>query len=351
VLTLQGVHNAANTTWIPAGVRQYEQARTQEANKVIKPLTVFVVGAGASVPFKFPSGLGLLRDARIQKADKIRQWTHDKVIREELVQFCDRLRDCQELSLDAMLEYQPAHFQAAGKRLIADRLLRCEATSRGVASEGGDWIEHLFALMAEGVGNTADFLYHNAVWFVTYNYDRLIEHKLMAGLRSKYHADWKNHQQKILERVIHLHGSLGDLAEGTENYVPFGAMTSSRIGTEYDRELTEFMPSCERSIRIVHEVQDDSSFTHARGLLATAERVFFLGFGFGVKNVDRLNLSCVNEKAHVCYTRYGMTDQEWAYYIREPFNRAQIKNTRHSDPSWDSLRVIREHIGELVTRY
>jgi hypothetical protein len=319
---------------------------------MIKPLTVFVVGAGASVPFKFPSGLSLLRDAKVQKARVISQRIHDKIAGEDLHQFREMLRDCQELSLDAALESQPPILQAAGKWLIADQLLRCEAASRGVAPDGGDWIEHLFSLMTDGVGNTTDFLYYNAVWFVTYNYDRLIEHKLMAGLRSKYRQDWTNHKQKILERVIHLHGSLGDLNEGSQNYVPFGAVTTGgRAGSEYDRELAECMPSCERSIRIVHEVQDNQQFSQARGLLTQAERVFFLGFGFGVKNVDRLDLSCVNEKASVCYTRYGMTDQEWAYYIREPFNRAKITNTRGSSPGWDSLQLIRENIGELVTRY
>ena len=320
---------------------------------MIKPLTVFVVGAGASVPFKFPSGLSLLREAKMQKARVIAQWTHGKVDGEDLQQFNEMLRDCQELSLDAALESQPPIFQGAGKRLIADRLLRCEATSRGVAAEGGDWIQHLFSLMAEGVGNAADFLSCNAVWFVTYNYDRLIEHKLMAGLRSKYRLDYAGHRQKILERVIHLHGSLGDLTEGSQNYVPFGALAAGtpHSGTEYERELAGFMLSSERSIRIVHEVEDNEQFSRARGLLTEAERVFFLGFGFGVKNVDRLNLSCVNEKASVCYTRYGMTEQEWAYYIREPFNRARIKNTRETSPGWDSLQLIRENIGELVTRY
>ena len=74
------------------------------------------------MPFNFPSGLSLLRDAKIQKAGKIAEWTHGKVAGTDFQQFCDRLRDCQELSLDAMLEYQPPDFQAAGKRLIADRL-------------------------------------------------------------------------------------------------------------------------------------------------------------------------------------------------------------------------------------
>lgn len=335
-----------------AETKDSSHERFEAAQSMIKPLTVFVVGAGASVPFKFPSGLSLLRDAKVQKASQISQRIHEKVHGEDLRQFCEMLRDCQEMSLDAALESQPPILQASGKWLIADQLLRCEATSRGVAADGGDWIQHLFSLMADGVGNTADFLYYNAVWFVTYNYDRLIEHKLIAGLRSKYRQDWLSHKHKILERVVHLHGSLGDLNEESQNHVPFGAVsTAGRAGTEYDRDLTGFMPSCERSIRIVHEVQDNEQFSQARGLLMQAERVFFLGFGFGVKNVDRLNLSCVNEKASVCYTRYGMTDQEWAYYIREPFNRAKIKNTRDSNPTWDSLQLIREHVGELVTRY
>jgi len=50
-------------------------------------------------------------------------------------------------------------------------------------------------------------------------------------------------------------------------------------------------------------------------------------------------------------TARGQASPDCSFYIREPFNRTKIKNTHDSNPSWGSLRLVRENMGELVARY
>jgi|HubBroStandDraft_4_1064222.scaffolds.fasta_scaffold500292_2 hypothetical protein len=87
-----------------------------------------------------------------------------------------------------MLETQPAHIQAARKRLIARKILIAESNMRGPPT--WDWFSYLFSRMTEGItgqgaAGLGDFFKRNKRRFVTYSYDRLVEHKLLAGLRAR----------------------------------------------------------------------------------------------------------------------------------------------------------------------
>src|SRR5262245_42757739 len=92
---------------------------------MLKFNTVFVIGAGASMPFNFPSGAGLFSDIRRLTPDDLRVQVGG-LSRDGAAAFAAVIGDSQEESLDAMLEQQPLEFQAAGKRFIAAQLLRAE---------------------------------------------------------------------------------------------------------------------------------------------------------------------------------------------------------------------------------
>lgn len=97
----------------------------------------------------------------------------------------------------------------------------------------------------------------------------------------------------VLDRVdvIHLHGRLGCLPwqEGI-NVVQFGE-------TQITPQIYEM---ARKEIRIVHEKIDDrdSEFISARRILQEAKRIYFMGFGYGRQNVDRLKFGEV--KTEVC---------------------------------------------------
>jgi hypothetical protein len=324
---------------------------------MLKFRTVFVLGAGASMPYKFPSGATLLDDAKKLNQESLRELINDYLHSGRDLELLAALADTQEESLDAMLEYQPEHIQIAGKRLIAQEILRCEhrfARQQGLVEN--DWIAHLFSRMAYGAGSdVATFFNSNDVHFVTYNYDRLIEYKLMSGLRAKYGAN-KSHWLPISQRVIHLHGSVGELVEDSPHRVPFAA--NFNTGKDVGHSIKSVLPLTDKTIKIVHEPKDnDKEFERARAVLCQADVVFFLGFGFGATNVDRLNWSCLKKSCTVRFTRYHMTDAETLLYIHEPFAKAGLqinigeKHQGYPPQDWDCIRLLRENLTLLVERY
>ena len=86
---------------------------------------VLVLGAGASVPYKFPSGIGLVREALYPHGvtDKLDDHLSKiGVSEQELVYFRKELRDSLPTSLDTFLELR-GEFQPLGKKIIAYLLI------------------------------------------------------------------------------------------------------------------------------------------------------------------------------------------------------------------------------------
>jgi hypothetical protein len=83
-------------------------------------------------------------------------------------------------------------------------------------------------------------------------------------------------------KVVHLHGDLGAL----------GDCIDEDAGTRpYESSVSDMaIKLAARRIRIVHEeIADEPQFRDARELLAAAEQIWFLGFGYLPKNVERLD--------------------------------------------------------------
>jgi hypothetical protein len=319
---------------------------------MLKHKTVFVLGAGASIPYGFPSGAEMLREAKQLSCEDIRARTNNALHPDQEGVLREALVDTQEESLDSMLETQLAHIQAAGKRLIARRILEAEDGMRAPPTR--DWFSYLFSRMTEGItgqgaGGLQDFLNRNNITFVTYNYDRLVEHKLMAGLRAKYGAT-QNHWPEVLGRIIHLHGSVGDISPSSLRYVPWSADFRNKKSLDFN--VGAVLTWSEQSIKVVHEPKPDAQeFQRARGVLGQAERVFFLGFGFGRTNVDRLDFGCIQKQAVIRFTRHKMTDGETNLYILPPLKKAGLGNYGHSPADGDCLALLQENITALVDRY
>jgi hypothetical protein len=297
----------------------------------------------------------MLDDAKMYDAAALRGMTSGSLNEDQQQELLSALSDTQEDSLDAMLETQPDYIQKAGKRIISKRILECEVNEqdyiRGIRSdrkEFRNWFSYLFSRMTEGTNSLKSFFESNSVTFITYNYDRLIEHKLMSGLRAKFHAgedDWET----IRSKVIHLHGSVGDIQPSARR-VPWGlGLADDRSGQQ---QVLSALVWSEETIKIVHEPKPDAEeFKLAKAALAQADCVYFLGFGFGRPNVDRLDFSAVNHDAQIRYTRLGMTESEANLYVLEPLRKAKANRFQIEKLEFDALALLREYIHELVDRY
>lgn len=320
---------------------------------MINTPTVFVVGAGASVPYGFPTGGDLLSHAKSSGAAGLWQQIMPKLCGAVLTgDLRDAISACENESVDALLEQRP-DILMPGKYFIATRILYHESACPGATNSGGEWLRYLYSRMIEGVSDYREFWNLNKVTFVTFNYDRLIEYKLSSGLQAQFNLN-ADQVERVLAAapVIHLHGSAGTLHR-SENQVPFAAAWDN-VSHYSEKSVVE---RAANAIKIVHEASGDTpEFKRAHDAMKTAEHAYFLGFGFGVANVKRLNLANLRRSnVSIFLTRLGMTEQEYSMYVRTPFVQAgpidPIVGSGLSDPSarnWDSLQLLRESVGLLL---
>lgn len=276
---------------------------------MIRKRTVFVLGAGASVPYGFSTGIKLLEKARGTTIDNLMGNAARQLTPVAKRDFSQALEDNMLSSIDAMLEHRQ-DLWPVGKRVMAALLYAEEKSARPPADD--DWMSLVFENMASNAA-TAEQFAQNPVTFVTFNYDRYLEYRFIRGLTARYRIDDRAAWEALKGLgFIHVHGSLGDLpAQRPQEtrlgeVVPLGAPESDEVYT-----LGLALPLAENSIRIVHDAAVGPAYEAARAALTNAEQAIFLRFGFGRENVARLQTSSINPATSPVYAAaYGMTEAE-----------------------------------------
>jgi hypothetical protein len=265
--------------------------------------TVFILGAGASNPYGLPLGAGLknlvLSNYNNVQGHAVHLYNTTPFGQDQVGAFISGLRFSGLSSVDAFLERRP-NFLEVGKATMGIELLFCEAGAN-LWQDGSNWLTYLYGNM---IGGSLEEFTKNQVSFVTFNYDRVVEHFFHTSLQNTF-GKGAGDTARILDQIpiIHLHGQVGYLPwQSDRNVVPFGATAIGAL--QMNVMLSE--------IKVVHEdITDgrDKEFKRAKELIADAARVYLLGFGFGGRNVERLGLA--NVEAHdYAGTAYGMTSKE-----------------------------------------
>jgi hypothetical protein len=311
---------------------------------MLKKRTVFILGAGASMSYGLPSGAGLLAAARKlglpQLATRVGQVGSphsDKPAHDLHVALSETLAT----SLDSLLERRP-ELELAGKRVMAGLLLEQENLAlRNKFQSDDDWLRLLFAELSSGAETIEQFV-ENPLIIVTFNYDRIVEYRLAAGLCARYGCG-RERVLQLLEKmpVIHLHGDLGSLQGDSK--INLGALSiNGDIDSNYVRTVTA---SSER-IQIVHTVNADTEeFRRARIALREAGQIILLGFGFGETNLSRLQVVKWSASSPIVGTAFGLTRAERQYLAVAPLSvrESASKHVRLEDVQ--SARLLREYFG------
>jgi hypothetical protein len=264
--------------------------------------TVFVMGAGASVDVGFPVGLKLLQSVVDFRMDSPGRRTMLELgwSPNQLDGFCEALRYSADASIDAFLEKRP-DFIDIGKVCMAIALIACEQTPTIFGDAGGlNWMKYLFRRMQ---GSCFERFADNTISFVTFNYDRVLEHFLCTALQNAW-GQSEEAAGAILKKIpiIHLHGQLGFLPWQSERNVrPFN--------TTIDAQNLRIAAD---GIKVVHEGVEDrkQQFGDAKELIRSATRVYFLGVGTGNVNMERLEVMSFEENRAFA-TEKGLTQVEY----------------------------------------
>jgi len=298
--------------------------------------TVLVLGAGASMPYGFPSGEGLLKQARIlpaeQLANTIRPYTRSLVPLLE-----SAVHGTLDRSLDAMLELR-TDLVEVGKAFMARVLLECEFQHRSSRQDGnGAWYRGLWDAFDL---RTLESFRATPLTLITYNYDRSLEYSLMRSLRERFQATNEECAQALdCVGPLHLHGRLGHLPGFELSSGPDVVGYGGGQGGISDSDCA----AAARNIRIVHEPNPmDEAFMRARDAIASAERVAFLGFGYARRNIERLLLKdCLRKDTSL-------------YLCTRGFSRQQVRSLiapQFSDWSFAGLDEDNRDIAEFLSAY
>ncbi len=284
---------------------------------ITKP-TVFVLGAGASMPYGFPSGSQLvkeiigategfvdidqdpdfsieeesLREVNQRQEEYIQRIETAQILKSkfnssELQQFGKALHYSQRYSIDAFLEKRPEYIEI-GKWAIASLILRKEISANlfSFKNQNNGCYRYLFDKLAADWAS----LKENKVSFITFNYDRSLEHFLFTTTQNTYSKS-NEACANALENIpiIHVHGALGKLPWQIKDGLAYGA-DFEESGKSVDK--LNAVDRASQQIKVMTENQSSSEeFGIALNLLSSAERIYFLGFSYHSMNLRRLRIN------------------------------------------------------------
>lgn len=285
---------------------------------MIRRRTAFIMGAGTSVPYGFPSGAGLMREAQRLNQDNLTFKLYGSAPA-DVALLLDALQRSYDSSLDALLELR-ADITPIGKRLMASLLLEIEYHSLARALPEDHWLGLFFQELTTGTRSLEDFA-RNPITIITYNYDRLLEYRLVRALSAHYGRPDKDCIATLKQiPIIHLHGDLGPLPGFAESgTVPFGPSPQGN-----PEIFIKSIGLASERIIIVHEARPETDeFERAREALRTADQVVMLGFGYGATNLARLEINRWKRDIDVLGTVYGLTLSRINYDVQKAFIAAR----------------------------
>jgi hypothetical protein len=319
---------------------------------MIRKKTVLVLGAGASCPFGFPSG-AQLRTSICQLADHpgntlgANLTSHFGYSQEEISGFAKVFKHSGLASIDAFLARR-VEFDSIGQSAIALCISELEAHDmlfnvKGVAG-ASDWYGELWNRMMEGVLDPRD-LRQNRLSFITFNYDRSLEAYLHQVIKATFGLNDSSAEEiRMAFSVHHVYGSLGD-------YLP---SHGARFGPHRDN-ITQgrFLNDARRKIKVMPTARGVTRDEQATMMLADADVIGFMGFGFDEINCKRLDvLEAVfrhknvpsSEPVRIFGTTMGATEGEVNAFHRRAFGGETCEGAvlDLSPSNMDCLRSFRD---------
>jgi hypothetical protein len=272
---------------------------------MIKSKTLLILGAGASVPYGYPTGDAL----RIELYDPSNLKKLHNFIQETGIEiFCDSFKKSQINSIDAFLarrgqdQISQKHsvasvrfgtFSDCGKLAIANQLIGREDLSKLLYPEDDNWLQYLWNHMSDVA--QSEFR-ENQLKIISFNYDRVVEQYLQTAIEHSYGLEHNQALElcKSIE-IVHVYGMLQDLEER-----PYGKKPDS-------------LKTVAECIKVIPEARAETGeeFTKAKELINWAEKICFIGFGFDETNVERLGFPKHNlSRKEIYSTFYGKTIPE-----------------------------------------
>lgn len=298
--------------------------------------TVLVLGAGASADFGLPIGRGLVTEiGRFVEAENHRgagpPRVHDRIA---LSNFARALMLSAQTSVDRFVEHR-RDLLGTAKLATACALVRKENPDLLFGPNGGfvraseHWYEHLL----EALDTSAESFKDNKLSVVTFNYDRSLEYYLLTALMNRYGLD-RGAAVKLARaiEVVHVYGDLGEFYNNEDPLFRDYARHDEQKWFDIAASRLHLVPE-ERS-------QGPEGTTpqaeRAKELLRTAQRVYFLGFGFDTLNLTRIRPTRTDVQMRVFASAYDVREA-----LRYEINQRLMEWLREAGQTTYSIKIGR----------
>jgi hypothetical protein len=285
---------------------------------------IFILGAGASKPYGFPTGMEL-REWSIKNVynvfdsnDYLKQFISRK---QQLDDFKIAFNKSNTNSIDLFLT-RNKQYDFIGKAIIAHKMIECE--KRGLSyieDKNDDWYFFFYNRLTDGITEISQLKnIFNDFSFMTFNYDRSFESYFSESFFYSFFSknpsfDEIDHSIIPKTDIFHIYGSLGNYPDtpymGNTRYIP-----------------QVFEPNI-KSIKTIYDEREVNA--EIKNRIIMAQRIFFLGFSYLPENMEKLGLSKIMLTNKEIYgTAYGSLDAEIRRIERyfEGVKVCQIKNEK-----------------------
>ena len=310
---------------------------------MLKSKTLFVVGAGASKEVGLPVGSELKSiigsKLNIRFEDGHRLASGDRTIWDALEIYSRKvdssggsankyrgaaitLSDALEFgsSIDAVLDthWENARAQLCGKLGIIASILEAEKKSQLAltsdrvlksSSITNTWYSRFFERLVDGVPRSDPGRIFQNVSFITFNYDRCIEHFLFQAVKQYFNfTDGEARSAMEPLKVLHPYGIVGSL--------PWQSLADGlEFGSDFDAR---------RLLTIVNKIQtfteqmsDQEAVGEIRKQVCEADKIVFLGFSFHPQNMKLLDPGEECVARYIYATVYGLSESDSALIAQD----------------------------------
>lgn len=315
--------------------------------------TVFVLGAGASWHYGYPTGEKLVLDVvelarRLQSECTSRVNSHYVAevpkyapqgnqnyhtfwgnLGSQCGDLIERLDTVNPLVIDYFLGWNPS-LRDIGRLMIAAVILKCDANYKRLGANGNrevqlrnsttkatsediaklnlsafkdKWYRFVIHRLASKC-DSSEKLLENKVRFITFNYDCSLELHLFNALSAIDTFKDPDIRKFISDRVLHVYGGVRcDISPDKYDFEPAEFLNDAYSGwfgdhRRDDARWVRFLNSCHeaaKGIRTIdeHDKVHGPTLSQARKWISSAKQLYILGYGFDRLNSERIGLDAI----------------------------------------------------------
>jgi hypothetical protein len=270
--------------------------------------TTLILGAGASAPYKFPTGFELTQKILALEGNIELLIYFSDQISPLVKQFFQSFRMSTATSIDSFVAKNPRYTEVA-RTAIAIVLMGMEDHEVFFNHTINDhWYRYLVNKLCPDSWDAFD---PSRLRIVTFNYDVSLEFFLATAVSHMYskRADEVTEKLKSME-ILHVYGKLDR---------PLGTYGQIKTNIDPDDEKYEItmhdVRNASAGIKLMVEGREDTQHLQViQNIIHSSDQIGFLGFGFDSVNVDRIfggkGFSVPEHGKKIFATTKGMTEAE-----------------------------------------